>query len=235
MKTDKYTTTPTHPPTPLQPPQTLTADQTHSTSHPSTTSQGTTLTVVELQDKQVQALDEIQAEDSKELLVATDSSAIEEQSAKPVDIVGKPVSLLLEQEKPVNQNLNNTSPGISESGDIAKPVKRDSSEFESESSNQNAPFGGALSLARIQSLVSMTTPRNFGQPGVTSSPPFVEFDLSIDGFGSLFLPSVFPINIDQVYIYIYLCVCVCVICTYVNVIAFLYYSLLRWLWIMVVD
>ena len=33
--------------------------------------------------------------------------------------------------------------------------------------------------------------------GMISSPPFVEFDLSIDGFGCLFLPSVFPLSIDR--------------------------------------
>ena len=58
--------------------------------------------------------------------------------------------------------------------------------------NQNAPFGGSLSLARIQSLVTMTTPRDGCQPVIIGAPPFVEFDLSIDGFGCLYLPSVFP-------------------------------------------
>ena len=61
-----------------------------------------------------------------------------------------------------------------------------------ESSNQNAPYGGSLSLARIQSLVTMTTPRDGFQPTIIGAPPFIEFDLSIDGFGCLFLPSVFP-------------------------------------------
>lgn len=63
---------------------------------------------------------------------------------------------------------------------------------ENQMSNQNAPFGGSLSLARIQSLVTMTTPRDGCQPVIVGAPPFVEFDLSIDGFGCLFLPSIFP-------------------------------------------
>ena len=63
--------------------------------------------------------------------------------------------------------------------------------------NQIAPYGGSLSLARIQSLVSMTTPRDGFQMGMIGNPPFVEFDLSIDGFGCLFLPSVFPQSIGQ--------------------------------------
>lgn len=54
--------------------------------------------------------------------------------------------------------------------------------------------GKPLSLARIQSLVSMTTPRDgiLSGFGTGACPPFVEFDMSIDGFGSLFIPSVFP-------------------------------------------
>lgn len=64
----------------------------------------------------------------------------------------------------------------------------------SQASNQNAPFGGSLSLARIQSLVTMTTPRDGCQPVIIGAPPFVEFDLSIDGFGCLFLPSIFPVS-----------------------------------------
>ena len=57
-------------------------------------------------------------------------------------------------------------------------------------------IGLPLSLARIQSLVSMTTPRDGilygGSKFGSSSPPFIEFDMSLDGFGCLFLPSVFP-------------------------------------------
>ena len=59
--------------------------------------------------------------------------------------------------------------------------------------NQDAPFGGSLSLARIQSLVTMTTSRDGCQPLIVGAPPFIEFDLSMDGFGCLFLPSVFPV------------------------------------------
>ena len=74
-----------------------------------------------------------------------------------------------------------------------EPVK-----VEHDSTNKNAPFGGSLSLARVQSLVSMTTPRDGNQEGMIRNPPFVEFDLSIDGFACLFLPSVFPQSISQV-------------------------------------
>ena len=77
-----------------------------------------------------------------------------------------------------------------------EPIKP--AELESELTNKNAPFGGSLSLARVQSLVSMTTPRDGNQAGLVRMPPFVEFDLSIDGFACLFLPSVFPQSISQV-------------------------------------
>ena len=76
-------------------------------------------------------------------------------------------------------------------------VTSESGPFESQTANQVAPYGGSLSLARIQSLVSMTTPRDGFHMGMVSNPPFVEFDLSIDGFGCLFLPSVFPLSIDR--------------------------------------
>ena len=81
-------------------------------------------------------------------------------------------------------------------------------EIGTESTNKNAPFGGSLSLARVQSLVSMTTPRDGNQEGTIRNPPFVEFDLSIDGFACLFLPSVFPQSISQVGV----CVCVHITC-----------------------
>ena len=53
-------------------------------------------------------------------------------------------------------------------------------------------FGNQLSVAKIQSLVSMATLRAGGLNGTRDCPPFVEFDLNIGGFAYLFLPSVFP-------------------------------------------
>ncbi|XP_029115173.1 WD repeat and FYVE domain-containing protein 3 isoform X3 [Scleropages formosus] len=49
-------------------------------------------------------------------------------------------------------------------------------------------------LARVKSLVSMTTPHNIRQRGSSITPAFVEFDMSLEGFGCLFLPSVAPHN-----------------------------------------
>ena len=52
--------------------------------------------------------------------------------------------------------------------------------------------GGAVSLTRVQCVVSMTTPRDARAHGATDCPSFVEFDMSVDGFGCLFLPAIAP-------------------------------------------
>ena len=53
-------------------------------------------------------------------------------------------------------------------------------------------FGNKLSVAKIQSLVSMASLRRGGLGGTRDCPSFVEFDMSIEGFAYLFFPSVFP-------------------------------------------
>ena len=75
-----------------------------------------------------------------------------------------------------------------ESSETEKPVCSEKNDV----TNQKAKYGGSLSLARIQSLVSMTTPRSSNLSTILGSPSFIEIDHSIDGFGCLFLPSVFP-------------------------------------------
>lgn len=52
--------------------------------------------------------------------------------------------------------------------------------------------GGSVPLTRIKTLVSMTTPRDFRAHGSCTVPPFVEFDMSAEGFGCLYLPSIAP-------------------------------------------
>ena len=84
---------------------------------------------------------------------------------------------------------NNTSESDKLAHDSEKGVKS--------TGNQKRKYGGSLSLARIQSLVSMTTPRASNMSTVLGSPMFIEIDHSIDGFGCLFLPSVFPQQIQQ--------------------------------------
>ncbi|KAB0793199.1 hypothetical protein PPYR_12819 [Photinus pyralis] len=52
--------------------------------------------------------------------------------------------------------------------------------------------GGPVPLTRIKTLVSMTTPKDFRSQSSYTLPPFVEFDMSAEGFGCLYLPSVAP-------------------------------------------
>lgn len=54
------------------------------------------------------------------------------------------------------------------------------------------PRGGPVPLTRIKTLVSMTTPKDFRAHGSCTLPPFVELDMSAEGFACLYLPSVAP-------------------------------------------
>ncbi|KAK9687952.1 FYVE zinc finger [Popillia japonica] len=54
------------------------------------------------------------------------------------------------------------------------------------------PGGGPVPLTRIKTLVSMTTPKDFRAQTSCTLPPFVEFDMSAEGFGCLYLPSIAP-------------------------------------------
>ncbi|XP_055300472.1 WD repeat and FYVE domain-containing protein 3 isoform X2 [Sitodiplosis mosellana] len=63
-----------------------------------------------------------------------------------------------------------------------------------ESPNFIKPYksGGPVQLTRIKTLVSMTTPRDFRAHASCTLPPFVEMDMSSEGFGCLYLPSIAP-------------------------------------------
>ncbi|RXG52401.1 WD repeat and FYVE domain-containing protein 3 [Armadillidium vulgare] len=54
-----------------------------------------------------------------------------------------------------------------------------------------ASHRGPVPLTRIKTLVSMTTPKDI-RVGPQVFPSFVEFDMSAEGFGCLFLPSIAP-------------------------------------------
>lgn len=56
----------------------------------------------------------------------------------------------------------------------------------------NEQGGGPVPLTRIKTLVSMTTPKDFRMQSAHALPPFVEFDMSAEGFGCLYLPSIAP-------------------------------------------
>ena len=52
--------------------------------------------------------------------------------------------------------------------------------------------GGFVPLTRVKTLVSMTTPKDLHIQNNSILPPFVEFDMSSEGFGCLYLPSLAP-------------------------------------------
>ncbi|XP_056639814.1 WD repeat and FYVE domain-containing protein 3 isoform X1 [Diorhabda sublineata] len=60
----------------------------------------------------------------------------------------------------------------------------------------NEPGGYPVPLTRIKTLVSMTTPKDFRAQSSYTSPPFAEFDMSAEGFGCLYLPSIAPQSIS---------------------------------------
>ncbi|XP_056350777.1 WD repeat- and FYVE domain-containing protein 4 [Oenanthe melanoleuca] len=49
--------------------------------------------------------------------------------------------------------------------------------------------GSALALQAAMSLISMTSPRNFQLHSAALAPSFVEFDMSMEGYGCLYLPT----------------------------------------------
>ncbi|XP_008289614.1 WD repeat- and FYVE domain-containing protein 4 isoform X2 [Stegastes partitus] len=69
-------------------------------------------------------------------------------------------------------------------GSSVKTLKRAFSLLQSTTS-----CGSAIPVHQIISLVSMTAPRSFRPHRVSSSPAFVEFDMTESGYGCLFLPS----------------------------------------------
>lgn len=84
---------------------------------------------------------------------------------------------------PLNEEEDN-------SGAIEKDEDQDDEEEEEISCQVLG--GGPVSLTRVKCVVSMTTPRDARAHGVTDCPSFVEFDMSVDGFGCLFLPAIAP-------------------------------------------
>ena len=97
----------------------------------------------------------------------------------------------------LSQRLSLQPAALSESGDES-PLERSPSVDSVESSDSEPvappqlPLGRPVPLTRVKCLVSMTTPIDARAPGSAQCPAFVEFDMSADGFGCLFLPAVAP-------------------------------------------
>ncbi|XP_007478664.1 WD repeat- and FYVE domain-containing protein 4 isoform X2 [Monodelphis domestica] len=57
------------------------------------------------------------------------------------------------------------------------------------SKSSGAPKSSANILQTAMSLISMTSPRNIQPQKATLAPSFVEFDMSVEGYGCLFIPT----------------------------------------------
>lgn len=69
-------------------------------------------------------------------------------------------------------------------------------DFDDESGNNLPTEGGPVPLNRVKTLVSMVTPRDFRVPGLSMNPPFIEFDMAVEGFGCIYAPSIAPQGIS---------------------------------------
>ncbi|CAJ1067579.1 WD repeat- and FYVE domain-containing protein 4 isoform X1 [Xyrichtys novacula] len=92
-----------------------------------------------------------------------------------------------ESQAPVTSPVSNgpSSETDTSSGSSVKTLKRSFSLLQSVTRSESS----AVPAHQIISLVSMTSPRTFRPHRVSSSPAFVEFDMSESGYGCLFLPS----------------------------------------------
>lgn len=83
---------------------------------------------------------------------------------------------------------------LNEEEDNSEAIEKDEDEDDDEEEEISCQVlgGGPVSLTRVKCVVSMTTPRDARAHGVTDCPSFVEFDMSVDGFGCLFLPAIAP-------------------------------------------
>lgn len=76
------------------------------------------------------------------------------------------------------------------------PFDEDSQDSYKKTRPANHRDGGPVPLTRVKTLVSMTTPRDCRPHGTSIMPPFVEFDMSYEGFSCLYLPSVAPQSVS---------------------------------------
>lgn len=90
-------------------------------------------------------------------------------------------------------SLNQQTETLNEEDENAEEIEKDEDEEDEEELKPCHLIGGdAVPLTRVKCVVSMTTPRDARAHGATDCPSFVEFDMSVDGFGCLFLPAIAP-------------------------------------------
>lgn len=107
--------------------------------------------------------------------------------------LGKPLCCAVEDEELYDArrlaNLQATGPTYSATIDKQLDLPKKPSDYTGSRSRGN---GSVVALTRIKCLVSMTTPRDVRLHGAAITPSFVEFDMSSEGFGCLYLPSIAP-------------------------------------------
>ena len=94
------------------------------------------------------------------------SHKLEPQNLRTVLRLGNPLACLSDDER---QNLYTETPA-------------------------NQKPGSFIPLTRIKTMVSMTTPKDLHVQNNSIMPPFIELDMSSEGFGCIFLPSLAPYN-----------------------------------------
>ncbi|XP_035909234.1 WD repeat and FYVE domain-containing protein 3 isoform X2 [Anopheles stephensi] len=67
--------------------------------------------------------------------------------------------------------------------------------------DSDAPGGfiPPVPLTRLKTLVSITTPRDFRYQGSFTMPPFIELDMSTEGFACIFFPNIAPSHLNSEY------------------------------------
>ncbi|MGH0189040.1 UNVERIFIED_CONTAM: hypothetical protein FKN15_033043 [Acipenser sinensis] len=81
-----------------------------------------------------------------------------------------------------------------EGPDSVFAVNEDNNHYRISRSLVRSAEGSTVPLTRVKCLVSMTTPHDIRLHGSAVTPAFVEFDMSLEGFGCLFMPSLAPHN-----------------------------------------
>ncbi|MGH0178159.1 UNVERIFIED_CONTAM: hypothetical protein FKN15_076727 [Acipenser sinensis] len=102
--------------------------------------------------------------------------------------VHKPSSVWYEAE------MRNSMTMSMEGPDSVFAVNEDNNHYRISRSLVRSAEGSTVPLTRVKCLVSMTTPHDIRLHGSAVTPAFVEFDMSLEGFGCLFMPSLAPHN-----------------------------------------
>jgi len=133
------------------------------------------------------------------------SESEEQQDAKRLadTLTGRTFAATIDKLRPVSSSssLSNTDAASASSvdfvtGSTSKPTSSDTviGNLSKPTAPSSSPSfnGGPVLLTRVKCLVSMTTPRDVRLHGAAITPSFVEFDMSGEGFGCMYLPSIAP-------------------------------------------